>query len=337
MIRLYLLGFLILIGACNPSNSDSSASTSSHTMGEVVHVYSTRKQAVDSILYQKFEAATGIQVVLTEGDEKSLWNQLEEQGNESEVDVLIGWEVAFLERAVQHELLQPIKKEFLDEHVPLAYRQANRFWFGLGYRATLLVYNPEISIAGLETYEDLMEKQWASQLVYANNQSFLAAMIANRGDENTLAWLQALAKHQTIEGIENSLMALEALEKGWANIALVESHELASYWHENPAAQQKMAVHLLNQSTSGIHVNLSGAAVLQNAKHLENAVQLLIFLTGKEAQDVLTNQGFEYPIYPGATPNLLLQSWGDFQKDPLDFTFLYQNQKKAKELLGLVD
>lgn len=334
MFRLYLLGLLILIGACNTSNSDTSSATSSKPTGKLVHVYSTRGQAVDSLLYQQFEAATGIQVVLTVGDEKFLWNRLEGQG---EVDVLVSWDVAFLERAVQHELLQPIKKEFLDEHVPLAYRQANRFWFGLGYRGHLLAYNPAISIEELENYEDLAQEKWASQLAYANNQTFLAAMIANRGEENTLTWLQALAKHQTIKGIENDFRALEAVEKGWANIALVKSSALANYWHENPTVQQKMAVHLPNQKTSGVHVNLSGAGVVHNAKNLNHAVQLLIFLTGEEAQEILTNQGFEYPINPGATPNILLQSWGDFQKDPLDFTFLYQNQKKAKELQGLVD
>jgi iron(III) transport system substrate-binding protein len=65
----------------------------------------------------------------------------------------------------------------------------------------------------------------------------------------------------------------------------------------------------------------------KNAPNKENAIRLLEYLTGIEAQNTYVNNSYEYPANPNVLPSKIVQSWGDFKHDTLDLNTLgtYRN------------
>ena len=51
-----------------------------------------------------------------------------------------------------------------------------------------------------------------------------------------------------------------------------------------------------NQETWGTHVNISGAGVLKNAPHRENAIKFLEYLASDEAQRYFADGNNEWPV-----------------------------------------
>ena len=60
----------------------------------------------------------------------------------------------------------------------------------------------------------------------------------------------------------------------------------------------------------------------KNAPNKENAIKLLEYLTGIEAQSTYVNNSYEYPANPNVLPSKIVQSWGGFKRDTLDLNAL---------------
>ena len=70
----------------------------------------------------------------------------------------------------------------------------------------------------------------------------------------------------------------------------------------------------------GTHVNISGMALAKNAPNKDNALKLMEFLVGDEAQKIYAEQVFEYPVRPGAEPSDIVKSFGTIKPDTLPLT-----------------
>ena len=78
-----------------------------------------------------------------------------------------------------------------------------------------------------------------------------------------------------------------------------------------------------------MHVNISGAAVTASAKNTENAIKLIEFLSGDQAQRLYAKLVNEYPVKPGVPPPPLVASWGAFKADDLNLAVLGDNNAEA--------
>jgi iron(III) transport system substrate-binding protein len=65
-------------------------------------------------------------------------------------------------------------------------------------------------------------------------------------------------------------------------------------------------------------VNLAGAGVARHAPNRENAIRLLEFLTGDEAQQVFVGGNKEYSVVAGAPTVPELAAFGPFKEDALN-------------------
>jgi iron(III) transport system substrate-binding protein len=83
-------------------------------------------------------------------------------------------------------------------------------------------------------------------------------------------------------------------------------------------------------------VNISGGAVTSAAKHRAEAVRLLEFLSGDEAQGLYAEQNFEYPVNPGVAPSAIVASWGTFKADPIPLVEVAQERAAASRLVDRV-
>ena len=100
---------------------------------------------------------------------------------------------------------------------------------------------------------------------------------------------------------------------------------------------QKIAIVFPNQNGWGTHVNISGAGVLKNAPHRENAVKFLEYLASDEAQRYFADGNNEWPAVRGVkVDNPVLNALGDFKADRLNVAALGRNQPNSQKIYDRV-
>ena len=91
-----------------------------------------------------------------------------------------------------------------------------------------------------------------------------------------------------------------------------------------------------NQADRGAHVNVSGAAVTKAAKNRDNAVRLLEYLSGEEAQRIYAEENFEYPVKPGVPLSPVVAAWGSFKPDSIPLVEVARERASASRLVDRI-
>jgi iron(III) transport system substrate-binding protein len=307
--------------------------------GSVVNVYSHRHYDVDRQLFQRFTEETGIEVNVVTGSADELITRLQTEGASSPADVLITVDAGRLYRAKERGLLQSVESAVLGSNVPARFREAGGYWYGLTMRARVLVYaRGRVMPEELPTYESLAEPRWhgrvlvrSSENVY--NQSLLASLIAGLGEDAAYEWARSLTGNMARSPSGGDTDQLKAVAAGAGDVAISNTYYLARLAGSQDAEERRvydqLAIVFPNQGGRGTHVNVSGAAVTRHAPNRENAVQLLEFLSGDEAQRLFAEGNQEYPVKPGVPMSAVLREWGDFEADTLSLERLGELNTRA--------
>ena len=171
-----------------------------------VNVYSGRQEELLKPMLDKFSKDTGIKVNLITGKPDELISRMASEGRNSPADVLISTDVGRLYRAQTQGLLQPIASEALTAAIPAHLRDPAQHWFGLTMRARPVMYIPgKVDPKQLSTLEDLASDKWRGRICIRSsdniyNQSMLAAMIAEIGEEKALAFAKGLVAMRAVDG-----------------------------------------------------------------------------------------------------------------------------------------
>ena len=72
----------------------------------------------------------------------------------------------------------------------------------------------------------------------------------------------------------------------------------------------------------------------RSSKNVANAVALLEFLTGPDAQQALAKANSEYPINPQVEEPPLLKSWGAFKADTIHLSLLGKHNSEAVKIFA---
>ena len=104
---------------------------------------------------------------------------------------------------------------------------------------------------------------------------------------------------------------------------------VASDKPEDQAVVDSIGVIFPNQSSTGTHVNISGAGVIKTAPNRDNAIRFLEYLTTESAQRFFADGNHEYPAVPGLPGSEALQSLGTFEADALNAGELGEYQAEA--------
>jgi len=78
---------------------------------------------------------------------------------------------------------------------------------------------------------------------------------------------------------------------------------------------------------------VSGAGITRHAKNKENAIRLLEFLTGPQAQQWYAEVNHEYPVRTGIPASDTLKAWGQFKADDLNLATLGKFNAEAVRLM----
>ena len=310
---------------------------------KVVNVYSARQEALILPLLERFEAETGIDVKLVTGKADALLKRLETEGRSTPADLFITTDAGRLQRAKDAGVLQSVDSAVLRERIPAKLRDRDNQWFGLSQRARVIFYAKDrVDPGELSTYEALTEPRWQGRICIRSsgniyNQSLVASMIASLGVEATEAWARGLVANFARKPAGGDTDQLRAAAAGLCDIAIANTYYFGRLVNSDKAKDrqvaEKLGIFWPNQDGRGAHVNVSGAGVTKHARHRDNAVRLLEYLSNAESQAWYAEVNNEYPVVPGAEISETLRNFGDFSADSLNLTRLGENNRAAVELM----
>jgi iron(III) transport system substrate-binding protein len=304
-----------------------------------VNVYTHRHYKADQELFAQFEKETGITVNVVNAKADELMQKMSLEGAQSPADVLITVDAGRLVRAKNKGLLQSASSVFLNKTIPSHLKDADNHWFSLTKRARVIVYNPEkVKAEELSSYEALTDKKWKNKILIRSsdniyNQSLLASIIANNGEEKASEWTKGIVANMARSPKGNDRDQVKAVVAGEGDIAIVNTYYIGKLLNsKNPdevIAGKGIKVFFPNQNNRGTHINVSGAGVAKYAPNKEHAIKFIEFLASKKSQEIFAKANYEYPVNKEVVSSELLKSWGEFKEDTLSLTKLGENNKKA--------
>ena len=298
-----------------------------------VNIYSYRKEALIKPVLDKFSAETGIKVNLVTGKADALFQRLLNEGENTPADLLLTVDAGRLYRAKQAGVLQPIESTELTSAIPPQFRDSDNHWFGLSYRARVIMYNKDkVQPSQLSSYEDLAAETWHKQICIRSsdniyNQSLLASLIAHLGEAAAQQWAMNIVANMARPPKGNDRSQMSGAAVGECSIAIANTYYMGHWLNSsNPSDVElasKLGVFFPNQDNRGAHINISAAGVTRHAKNQQNAVLLLEYLVSEASQKWYADTNHEYPVREGVPVSATVSPWGfPFTKDNLDLNLL---------------
>lgn len=336
---------LALIASLSMSGPAAAARDGASEITGEVNVYSYRQEVLIRPLLDRFTDQTGIRVKIVFA-KNGMIERLKTEGVNSPADAILTVDAGRLIRAREAGVLQPIDSDILRRAIPAQYRDPEGYWYGLSVRARTIIYSPErVTPAELSSYEDLAAPRWKGRICIRSssniyNQSMLAAMIAHLGIDRTEDWARGLVANFARKPKGGDRDQIRAVAAGECDIAIVNTYYLAGLARSKKAKDRAVAAKVRifwpNQGGRGTHVNISGAAVTKSARNKANAIRLIEFLAGAEAQKIYAEVVNEYPVRTDVAPSGVVASWGPFEADTLNLAELARYNAEALRLADRV-
>jgi iron(III) transport system substrate-binding protein len=275
-------------------------------------VYNGRSQYGDEQAFKAFEEQTGLDVELRGGTAPELYERLRREGDATEADLLVTTDLANLWRAEEAGLLEPVE---LDSNVEL--HASDGAWWGISTRLRVPMRSTErVDEDAVTSYEDLGNPDFRGRVCLRTsnneyNQSWVADRIAKFGEAETEKLLESImANDPKILG--SDVDVLEAIAAGDCDIGLTNHYYLARELKEDPDFPVAPA-----WPEAGAHTNVSGVGLVKGAEHRANAIRLMEFLTAREAQEAIVENG-EFAANPEVPPAEHISDWAGVKTDPID-------------------
>jgi iron(III) transport system substrate-binding protein len=311
----------------------------SAALAQEVNLYSARHYESDKTLYALFEQETGIKVNVVSAPAPELIERIKREGEATNADLFLTVDGGVLNTAKNAGILQAIASPLALQNVPAALRERENHWIGITTRARVIVYSKaRVQPDQLSTYEDLASPKWKGKIVARPSsalydQSLLASLIALNGEEKALAWVKGVAANFARPPKGNDRAQAKDIAAGIGDVALMNTYYIGQMLHskdpEEVRAAQEVGIFFPNQETTGTHRNVSGVALTKYAKNQKNALRFIEFLTSVPAQERLSADNYEFPTNPKAKRHPLLESWGAFKTQEVDFSALSTHNAKA--------
>ena len=294
-----------------------------------VNVYTSRHYDSDDALYEEFTEETGIKVNIISGKGSALLQRLKAEGKNSPADIFFTVDAGNLWKVQKEGLFQSIQSEKVLTEVPENLRGPNDEWTAIAKRARVIFYNPEnISDELVENfnYEDLADQKWNKRIVIRSsnnmyNQSLVASLIENIGEEATEKWAKKLVSNFARKPQGNDRSQIIAVANGEADLAIANSYYIGimlsgSAGQEQLEAAKKVKMIFPNQDNRGAHINISGAGILKNAPNIDNANSFIEFLISKRVQKYMIDKSYEYSVLNDVAPSSEIAGFGtNFKED----------------------
>lgn len=311
---------------------------------KVLNLYTARHYQTDEALYRNFTEKTGIRINRIEGQEDPLLERIRNEGANSPADVFITVDIGRLWRAQQAGVFAPVTSKVLASRIPANYRDPNGEWFGFSARARVIVFNKTTVKPGdMTRYEELADPKWKGRVCtrssgHVYNLSLVSSLIVHDGAARTEQWARGVAANLARAPKGGDTDQLKAVAAGECDIAIANTYYLArllkSSKPEDKAVADKLGVVWPNQSSQGVHMNVSGGGMLRHAPNKEAAVKFLEYLASDEAQAYFADGNNEWPVVPSVKiSNPALEQLGEFKADKINVAELGKYQAEAQKIV----
>lgn len=316
---------------------------------KVVNVYSMRQNFLVEPIFQQFTKETNIEVkhIFAKG---GLIERLEREGDLTQADMLLTADSLTLLLGASKGLAAKIDDPELLALIPETYRAKDNSWFGLTGRARIAFVANDLPESDLpKTWNDLIDPKWKGGIctraaTHPYNIGLISAYLAHFGADKTKIWLAGLAENLATTPKGGDRDQLSELAAGKCKVAISNTYYyglMATGDDQNKAVADKIRPVFLEfdgtaenpAQLQGVHVNLSGAFITKDAPNPENALALLKFMAGKEAQTIYASQNHEYPVNTESPASALVQSWGNLNPDKLSYDEIESRRAEALDLI----
>ena len=318
------------------------AQTGTAVAADALNIYSARHYESDDLLYDGFQEATGIPVNVIEGEGPELLARMRAEGKNSPADVFLTVDAGNLWLAEKENLFQAVQSKVLDTRIPASLRNPKNLWFGFSTRARMIFVNPaRVDPKLVQTYESLADPKLKGKICMRSssaiyNLSLMGALIAHWGPQKSEQWARGVVANfaRPPQGADTTL--LQSVAVGECAITLANHYyfvrlETSKVRGEQDAAKKLRPI-FPDQEGRGTHVNISGAGILASAPHKANAVKFLEFMASDEAQDIVANANYEFPVVGTTKRSRELAALGEFKIDPLNVATYGVNQAQAQAI-----
>jgi iron(III) transport system substrate-binding protein len=310
-----------------------------------INVYSQRQNYLIQPILDTFSKETGIRVNVIFA-QNGLVERMAAEGANSPADLLLTADIGFLTSAIDAGVTQPIKSDVVAKNIPANYRDPSGQWVGLTSRARVVYASKERVKQDSITYEELADPKWKGKICirsgqHAYNLALIASIIAHDGEAKAKEWLKGVKANLAAKPAGGDREQAKAIFSGQCDIALGNTYYMALMASEEKQPEQKQwaaAVKVLfpNATGRGTHTNISGVVLAKHAPNKANAIKLVEFLTGDEAQKLYAELNNEYPLRKGVPLSPVVQSWGTLHPDPVSLADIGKYRKRASELVDEV-
>jgi iron(III) transport system substrate-binding protein len=270
-------------------------------------VYNAQHASLAKEWADGFTRDTGIKVILRNGDDMEVGNQIVQEGANSPADVFLTENSPAMALVDGAGLLAPLDAATVAQVDP-NYRPAHGRWTGIAARSTVFVYKKtRFTPAKLpKSIMDLANPEWKGRWgaapAGADFQAIVSAMLELKGEAATLAWLKGM-KENVVKFRGNSF-AMKAVNEGQIDGAIIFHYYQIEDIAKTGENSEKTSLHYFRNEDPGAFISISGGGVLASSKHKPEAQAFLKWITGKGGQEVLrTGRSFEYAVGVDAKSN----------------------------------
>jgi iron(III) transport system substrate-binding protein len=311
-----------------------------------VNIYTYRQPELIQPVLDAFTKETGIATEVLFLD-KGLEERIASEGENSPADVIMTVDISRLTAAKEKGITQALNDEVVNKNISAEYRDPEGHWFGLTKRARV-VYASKDRVTQKEiTYAELADPKWKGKICIRSGQhdynlALFSAAIAHWGPEKTEEWMKGLKANLAKKPDGGDRPQAGAIAAGECDIALGNTYYVGLMRNNEKDPKEKEWGNAINvlfptfTETGGTHVNISGAALAKHSPNKDNAVKLIEFLSGHEAQQIYAEKNYEYPVEPGLEPSETVKSFGELKADTLSLADIAKNRKAASEMVDRV-
>ncbi|MDU0810299.1 MAG: iron ABC transporter substrate-binding protein [Burkholderia sp.] len=305
----------------------------SHEPGIVL--YNAQHERLACEWATKFTRETGIKVIIRNGSDTELSNQIIQEGSYSPADVFITENSPAMALVDSYGLFERLPLSILNQVKP-NYRPSHGRWIGIAARSTVFVYNKNrLQKDNLPKSLDELGKpswkgRWAASPTGADFQAIVSAMLELKGESATLAWLRMM-KANSLSYKGNSTV-MKAVNSGQVDGGVIYHYYYFVDQSKTGENSNNSALHYFNGKDSGAFISVSGGGILKSSKNKEKAQKFLKWVTSNSGQDILKNgNSYEYTVGINSQSNPKLVPLNELNSPKIDMRKL--NSRKVVELM----
>ena len=315
--------FLSLSGCSSPIEAETSTEKDSDN---TLVVYSPNPEDLIEETVPAFEEKYGIKVDLVQASTGELFKKAEAEKESPVADVIFGGSYALF--SSNENLFEPYISQENDQIIP-EYQNKTGFYTPYTLDVSVIIANSALTKdIKIEGYNDLLNPKLKGKIATADpsNASSAFAQLTNMlvdqgGYENEQAWTYVKNLFTLVDGkiASSSSNVYKAVADGEMAVGLT---------YEDPALK------LLND---GVDVKViypkegtvflpGNAAIVKNAKHMENAKKFIDFLLSQEIQDKLGTETTIRPIRKNARTNKNMKAMTEINIATEDSDYVIKNK-----------